>query len=254
MSLRRLRSEQGGFTLIELLVAMAMGLIVIAGASMVMIGALTDSDAVAARVRAVQNGRTGMEQLIQLLNSGCLASDVSPVQSATASGISPAVSSDDNHLVFVSGLGDSANVIPTENVVSIVNGALVDVQYAGTGQGNPPGLGVPATWTYSTTPTATLTLIEHAAAQTATPPATAPHLFQYYSYSNPSNPTPNSLANAAPMSPLSLDAPSVAQVGINVETLPANAGQNASSEAALDDVATFRLTPADPSATNYPCD
>jgi prepilin-type N-terminal cleavage/methylation domain-containing protein len=242
--------HEGGFTLPELLVALAAGVVVIFGATGLIIGALHTTSRVTDRVNAVQEGRSAMEELLQELDSGCLANDVSPVQATTAAGISPAVTTDGTHLVFVSGLGDSSVGTPTEHVVSIQNGGLLDVSYANTG-GSPPALGTPATWTFSATPARRSLLLDHVAQINVSTP-----LFQFYSYSNASNATANSLVGAVPVAvPLgATTAPAVAQVDISWLVAPSDGLTDVSRVTAMRDSQTFRLTPADPVDLNYPCD
>ena len=236
-----LRRGDGGFTLVELLVAMSVGLIVVFGASALIISSLASASRVSARVQAVAQARTGLEQLLQQLDSGCVVSGVSPLQPSTAVGITPVVQSDDSHLVFVSGLDQASATTPTEHVVSVVNGALVDTAYRGTG-GTPPRIGLAAGWTFDSTAISRATLIEHVL---QSPPA-AP-MFQYSEYSS----TPSTLTPAGTQPGSS--APSVAQIDINLTVDSADAAHDAGPSAHLQDDATFRLTPADPTSTNYPC-
>jgi prepilin-type N-terminal cleavage/methylation domain-containing protein len=244
-------TDERGFTLPELLVALAAAVVVVIGASTVMIDSLHTSRHVTDTVVSVQEGRTATEQLLQELNSGCLANDVSPIQASTATGITPAVSTDGTHLVFVSGLGDSATATPTEHVLSVQSGALVDTAYASTG-GSPPALNVAATWTFNTTPVSRRVLLEKVSQINGTTP-----LFTYFSYSNTSNTTANSLAGAAALTSLPLsasDAASVAELDLAWQAAP-NDGQTAAGQVIqMNDSAVFRLTPASPTGANYPCD
>lgn len=249
--LRRGIGEQGGFTLVELVVASAAAVVVMFGACSLVIMALHTTSRVSDRVEAAQTSRTAMEQLVQELSSGCLVNDVSPVQATTATGITPVVNSDGRDLVFVSGLGDSANITPTEHVISVQSGALVDTAYSNTG-GSPPALSTPATWTFSSTPSMRRVLVQRVAQINASTP-----LFQYFSYSNPNNPTANSLDGALPLSatPISAsDAASVAQVNIAWEVTPHDGQSDASRLVDMQDSVVFRDTPAGTSGTNYPCD
>jgi prepilin-type N-terminal cleavage/methylation domain-containing protein len=244
-------SGDAGFTLVELLVAMAAGVVVIFGAMTIMIVSLHLTSTVSDRVLATAEGRTAMEQLLQELNSGCLANDISPVQAVTGAGITPAAQSDATHLVFVTGLGQSSTATPTEHVIAIQNGALIDTSYAGTG-GSPPALNIPPTWTFSATPTRRTTLLENVAQVNGTTP-----LFQYYSYANAANPNTNSLLNAVPLSPMPLTtsaAPTVAQINIAWQAGPSDGRTDASRVTVMNDSVVFRLTPASPTSTNYPCD
>ncbi|HEY5430858.1 MAG TPA: prepilin-type N-terminal cleavage/methylation domain-containing protein [Solirubrobacteraceae bacterium] len=244
-------ADDRGFTLVELLVALSAGIVVLFGATSLIIVSFHFSSRIADSVNAVQEGRTAMEQLLQELNSGCLVNDVSPVQATTAAGITPAVNTDGNDLVFVTGLGDSATATPTEHVIAIQNGALIDTAYPNTG-GSPPALNTPATWTFSATPKLRRILLERVTQINGSTP-----LFQYLSFANASNPTANSLVNAAPLSPLPLTAvaaPSVAEVDIAWQAGPSDGLTDPTRALAIRDSAVFRLTPASPTGTNYPCD
>lgn len=237
--------DQSGFTIAELVVAMAMGLIILFAAGTLMVVGLHDTSRVTDRVQATQQARTATEQIIQELNSGCLANDVSPVQAQTATGITPVVNTDGNDLVFVSGLGNSTGT-PIEHVVTIKSGALVDISYANTG-GSPPALNTAATWTFSPTPSVTRTLLAHVAQINATTP-----LFQYFSYSTTTSPM-----NSTPLSPMPLSASaaaSVAQLNIAWQVAPNDGLTDSSRIVQLNDSVVFRLTPASATGTNLPCD
>ncbi len=187
-----------------------------------------------------------MEQLIQELNSGCLTNDVSPVQATTTTGITPAVSTDASDLVFVSGVGDSATATPTLHVVSVQSGALVDTSYANTG-GSPPALNVASTWTFSTTPSRTRTLLPHVSQIDAATP-----YFQYLAY-----PTSSAAISSTPLSPLPLTASaaaSVAEIDIAWLASPSDGLTDSSRAIAMRDSAVFRFTPANATGTNLPCD
>jgi prepilin-type N-terminal cleavage/methylation domain-containing protein len=242
----RLLADERGFTLPELLVATAAGLLVLFAASMLMIVSMHFTTRVTDRVQAVQEGRTGMERLIQELNSGCLTNDVSPVQAGTTTGITPAVSTDSTHLVFVSGVGDSATATPTLHVVAVKNGALVDTSYANTG-GAPGALNIAATWTFSTTPSRTQTLLENVSQIDASTP-----YFQYLAY-----PTSSPGISSTPLSPLPLSASAAASVAeVDIAWLAGSRDglSDSSRVIAMRDSAVFRFTPANPTGTNFPCD
>jgi prepilin-type N-terminal cleavage/methylation domain-containing protein len=241
-----LLADERGFTLPELLVATAAGVVVLFAATTIMIVSLHLTSRVTDRVQAVQQGRTAMEALIQELNSGCLTNDVSPVQATTTTGISPAVSTDGSHLVFVSGVGDSATATPTLHVVSVRNGALIDTSYANTG-GSPPALNVAATWTFGTTPVRTRTLLPHVSQIDASTP-----YFQYLAY-----PASSAAISSTPLSPLPLTASaagSVAEVDIAWLAAPSDGVTDSSRVIAMRDSAVFRFTPANSTGTNFPCD
>jgi Tfp pilus assembly protein PilW len=245
-------TTDAGFTLVELLVAMTLSMLVVFAASALMIFGLHSEKRVAGRVQVTSSARIGLEDLVQELDSGCLTDDVSPVQPA-ATQVSPTVSSDASNLVFVSGLSDSRTPTATEHVVSVKNQSLVDTAYPSTG-GGPGSIGSPATWTFSPTPSQTQTLIQNVAQDGTTP------IFQYFSYANPSNPNPDSLLDAQPLTlPLGQNAAQVAEVGIDLVAEPAQSEDDAAESATLTDAVTFRFSAAaspsaDPNAQAYPCD
>ncbi len=270
LSLRRRMkalSATDGFTLVELLVAMSTGLVIVAAAFGIITTAIDVTSSVTGRIDATGASRTAMQSLTGELNSGCLVPNVSPIQASTPGNISPAVNSDSTHLVFVSGMGDGASGTPTLHVVSYNNGLLVDTSYAGTG-GQGATNGAASTWTFSSTPIAKHTLLTQAVPMTD-PNTHAQYIFRYYSYANPSNPTPNSLNGsfngtnylATPLDatwpPTSTEyngAPSVAMVSISWQNKPRTGWNDPGRWDTLFDTVTFRLTPAFPSTPNYPCD
>lgn len=266
----RLRlAREAGFTLIELLVAMSIGLVIIFAAfALIDLGTRVSSQ-VTDRVSATTQGRAAMEDLVQELNSGCVTSDISPIQASTTGvGVSPAVNSDATHLVFVDGLGQSGtlgqdgSIKPVLHVVSLnANGSLTDTSYA-YAAGSYPTLQTAATWTFSTTAIGTHVLLRHVSQQQSGG-ATIP-MFQYYSYSNPSNTTAQSLIGASPITSFPLNATwpitaanaaaSIAQVDITWQVAPTDGSTDPGRAASLDDSVVFRLTPATPGGPNYPCD
>lgn len=256
----RTRSLAGieGFTLVELLVAMATGLVILFGAFAIIDVATRTTAQVTGRVDAEQHSRSAMDSLVNEMVSGCLAPGVSPVQAVTPSRVTPAVRSDGTHAVFVSGLGDGSSATPTLHVVSLTGGSLVDTSYANTG-GAPATTGAASTWTFSTTPSGKRALLGNVAQVGSTP------IFQYFSFSNPSNAPGNSLSSPAALStPLNATwppvanetngAPSVAEVTIEWKNGPSDGSSDPLRSNTLTNSAIFRLTPASPTSPNYPCE
>jgi prepilin-type N-terminal cleavage/methylation domain-containing protein len=242
--MRDMTSERG-FTLVELLVAMMMSAVVIIGASAVIISSLNVTEQVTQRTAALGEARTGVETLLGQLNSGCLVANTSPVLPSTTSGISPVVNSDATDLVFVSGTGDSATATPTEHVVTVSGGALIDSAYGYTGTA--ASVGTPSAWTFSTTPSAVLNLAEHVT--TGSGP-----MFTYYAYSSNQTGTDSLLGAPALSSPLTAaTAPTVAEVGLDIRFAPAGSNTNATTTSEIDDAAVFSLTAHDTSSQNAPC-
>lgn len=253
----RLLTPEAGFTLVELLVAMTAGLVIVFAAFALVDLSITQGSRVSDRTAATGASQSAMAHLDRELNSGCLTGDVSPIQGATAAGITPIVNSDANDLVFVTGVGDGQNGTPTEHVVTFKNGKLTDTWYANTG-GSPPDIQDASTWTFSPTKAGSIVLLNHVIAQPGVP------MFQYYSYSNPANTTANSLLGAASITALPLittwpstaanAAGSIAQVKIAWTALPTDGWNDPYRDATMSDSVVFRLTPASPTSTNLPCD
>jgi type II secretory pathway pseudopilin PulG len=244
--------RETGFTLIELLVAMLGGIVIMLATFALIDLTLENTTRITDRVQATQSGRSFLEQTVSELNSGCVADDVSPVQAATPSGISPAVSSDATHLVFVSGEGDSASATPTLHVLSLSGTTLTDTSYAGTG-GSAPTLTVGPTWTFATTSSSARVLTN-----------VQSFGLTYYSFLNTANATANSLSGAAALSvPLSSTWPpttteynggyQVAQVNLALKVGPTDGQTNALVTTTLNDSVVFRLTPPSSLNTNEPC-
>jgi prepilin-type N-terminal cleavage/methylation domain-containing protein len=238
-------TSERGVTLVELLVAMMMSAIVIVGATAIIVSSLDATQQVTQRVTALGEARTGTETLLGQLNSGCLINGVSPVLSSTTTGISPAVSSDSSDLVFVSGTGDSATATPTEHVVKVSSGALIDSAYSYTG--TTASLSTPSAWTFATSPSRVLNLAEHVTTGTGA-------MFTYYAYSNYQTGTDSLLNAPALTAPLTATtAPTVAEVALDIRFAPAGSYYNASTTSELQDAAVFSLTAQDTSNQNAPC-
>lgn len=81
---RRIRPrDEEGTTLVELLVGLGMGMVVLAGLSMVLIVTLHGNARVDARVEATDNARVAMSRLLQELHSACVTPTMAPVQSGS---------------------------------------------------------------------------------------------------------------------------------------------------------------------------
>ncbi len=238
-------TSERGLTLVELLVAMVMSTLVIFGASTVIISSLHATQQVTQRTATLGEARTGIETLLGQLNSGCLVNGVSPVLASTTTGITPTVSSDSSDLVFVSGNGDSATATPTEHVVKVTNGALLDSAYSYTGTA--ASISTPSAWTFATSPSQVLNLAEHVVTGSGA-------MFSYYAYSNYQTGT-DSLLNAPALTvPLTTTtAPNVAEVALDFRFAPAGTNFNSSATTELDDAAVFSLTAQDASSQNAPC-
>jgi hypothetical protein len=77
-------ADERGSTIIELLVGMAMGMIVLAGLSMVIITTLHGNGRVTARVEATQNARLTVSKIIEQLHSACASPRLIPLKSGSS--------------------------------------------------------------------------------------------------------------------------------------------------------------------------
>ncbi len=90
--------------MIEVMVGLAMGMVVLAGLSMLLIVVLHGSARIGARAEASDNARVAMTRILEELHSACAKAATAPVQS----------SSQDNKLVFTTAYGvpAGANAAP----------------------------------------------------------------------------------------------------------------------------------------------
>jgi prepilin-type N-terminal cleavage/methylation domain-containing protein len=167
----RLR-DQRGFTLIELLATMAAGMVVMAGLTTMLTVTLRETSRTFTNVDATQRGRTMLESIASELHSACVADLETPVQG----GANGTQVSDANNLVFLSQFGTSASPTPVEHKITFNAGArtLTDSTYAVTG-------GTAPTWTFSSTPSSTKTLLTNVVATPSSGGGTVP-VFQYFAY------------------------------------------------------------------------
>ena len=170
----RLRAarEHDGFTLVELLVAMLAGSILMAALLTMIDVTMHQTTLQFSRVDATQQGRVAVEDLEAELHSSCVAPGETPIQAG----------SDGSNLIFVSQYGSTsaANAItptPVKHVVAYnaAAGTLTDSAYAVTGGTGP-------NWTFSTTAQSVHLILGHVTQQASSPP-----VFQYFSYSVPTN-------------------------------------------------------------------
>lgn len=234
---------QDGYTLFELLVAMVVGLVVASAAFTLIELSMKVSGHIEDRVAANQVGRGALQKITQLLHSGCVASGLEPVQAA----------SDGTHLNFISsfGSGSGTQVTPTLHQITFngtaPNGTLTDAMYASTG-------GTSSAWTFSSTPTATRTLLTNVSpvGVNGSPAASGP-IFTYFAYSGGTlSGTPLSTASSGLTS---ATAATVVKVAVAFAASPSVANTSADGTASLSDSVVLRLSPAsaDPAATDLPC-
>jgi prepilin-type N-terminal cleavage/methylation domain-containing protein len=242
-AIERLRAEDG-LTLIELLVATAAGLVVAAAAMAILVTSVHFSNNSADRVDANQQGSVAMEKIVQALNSSCVngiinGAGVSPiVGSPTTSSVTGGQSvsggtstpSSGDSITFVSSLADSASLTPNEVVIALTGGSIVETIYHATS-------GVPPSWTFSTSPFSTVTLLQHAANPTG-----SSAIFTYYGY-DPTTGTLSSTPYATGSGLSYTNAATTAEVGISFNAEPGDNSQSPGASVDVADSVVLRLTP-----------
>ena len=223
--------DQRGFTLVEMLVSMLAGIIVLSAILGVLEVSVRLSARAVDRVDATQRGRTGMEQIEQLLHSSCVASSVTPVYP----------SSGGSNLTFVSQFGSAVTLVPNLHTITFAGGNLTDNVYAYTG---PAGASPPwPTSSFASTPTSSRVLISNVSAPSNP-------VFRYYKYLN------GTLSTTPLTTPLSTsDASATTAVEITFAVSPSSGSTEARRIVNLDDLAVLRYIPAsgDPNVVNTPC-
>ncbi len=241
--LRRL-AAQDGFTLIEMLVVLAAGSVVMAGLLTMVDVTLRQTTRTFNRVDATQRARTTLEGMMNELHSACIFPGATPIQPASTA----------TRLVFESQYSNLATVTPViEHEITYDSTAqtLIEKTYNTNG-------GTPPNWTFSTTPTSTVTLLTNVRSAQ----------FGYYAYqqttyldgaNNPyvmlldgtqAVPGTSTIPPAAPLAvPLSTaDAQNAAEVTIDFTVGPAGgSGENTTaspSDASVSDSVVLRLSPA----------
>ena len=161
-TLGRLGREQSGMTLIELLVTITIAILTAIALFTLQEIALRQTGRVFARVDATRDARNVIEKLESRMHSACIAEGVTPIR-ATSS---------DSKLVFISKYGSAASLTPELHEVTLNSSAktLVDKTYPASG-GSAPN------WTFSSTPTSTVTLLSNVVGGVSTSKA-----FTYYPY------------------------------------------------------------------------
>jgi Tfp pilus assembly protein PilE len=174
--IERIRSDESGFTLVELCVVMLVSIVIVIALLTYQDIVLRQTTRVFASVDATQRGRTTMETIENRLRSSCMAEDVIPIQ----------VGSSDSSLSFVSRYGSAASLTPEKHTISFnaTSGLLTDTIYQVSGGSSP-------NWTFSATPSSTVTMLDHVTQVPGTP------IFRYYRYDIARDSGGNSYLDAA---------------------------------------------------------
>ena len=156
---------EGGFTLVELLVAMVAAIIVIIGASTIMIVTMHQTQRTFSTVDATRQARTALGNIENELHSACVDGE-SPIEGVTSGGT---VESNASNLVFLTYTGTSADPTPIWNQLSLnaTTKTLTDSTYNVSGTG--------PDWTQGSL-ISTTTVLSNVAQNGSTP------VFQYFAY------------------------------------------------------------------------
>jgi Tfp pilus assembly protein PilW len=211
--------DERGSTIIELLVGMSMGVVVLAGLSLLIIGTLHGNARVDARVEATQDARLTVTNIIEELHSACISPQVAPVRE-TSSG---------TKLIFwhaATGETEKVQPIPVRSEIYYEGGTLYQTDKAKSGGTSPE-------WTFASTGT-TRKLITNVA-----PVEGTTSIFNYFRYEKGA---PATSALATPLSKTGAEETVLVTVDLEAEprTHPI---KDAGSSAVVSDSATLRLTP-----------
>jgi Tfp pilus assembly protein PilW len=226
------RDRESGYTLIELTVALAAGLVVFAGLTMVLLATMHQSTRTSNRVHATQEARLVLQRIVTDLHSSCVASEVAPIQP----------NSGENSIAYVYQTGSEAALTPVLHEVTLSGTTLNMLTYPATSGSTP-------SWTFSTTPSASKTLMNNVA-----PPATGAPVFTYYAYGSNGAISSTPLA-AAPLG--TTNAAKTVQVNIALKVNTRNApNPDVKGGAIVQNQAFLRFSPPSASSTaaNLPCE
>lgn len=222
---------EDGYTLIELMTALATGVIVFAGLTLVVMATMHHSTRTQNRVHATQEARLVLQKIVTEMHSACVAAEVAPVQPNSGA----------NAIAYVYQTGSGAALTPVLHEVVLSGTTLNMLTYPATSGSTP-------SWTFSTTASATRTLMANVA-----PVSTGAPVFSYYAYGS------GGVVSSTPLTtPLSAtDAAKTVQVNValkvNTRTAP---NPDPNGGAIVQNQAFLRFSPPSASTTvaNLPCE
>jgi Tfp pilus assembly protein PilW len=223
--------REEGYTLIELMVALTAGIVVFAGLTMVVMATMHQSTRTQNRVHATQEARLVVQKIVTEMHSACVAADVAPVQPNSGA----------NAVAYVYQTGSGAALTPVLHEVVLSGTNLNMLTYPATSGSTP-------SWTFSTTASATKTLMTNVA-----PVSTGAPVFSYYAYGSTGAVSTTSLTT-----PLSAtDAAKTVQVNVALKVNTRNApNPDPNGGAIVQNQAFLRFSPPSASTTvaNLPCE
>lgn len=200
--------NERGTTLVELLVGMAMGMLVLAGLSMVIITTLHGNSRINARVETTARARLVTTQITEQLHSACTEPRIAPVLSESTG----------TSLLFTHATGTQVSAVapaPTTTKIYLNEGAL---------------------WQEDVAPNGAKTEKKLLSGVAPVPPSSS--IFSYYKYVN------GALSTSALSTPLGNEAASVIQVRMALNVAPPKTPvADAGGDVSIRDSAVLRLTP-----------
>jgi Tfp pilus assembly protein PilW len=220
--------DERGTTLTEVVVGLAMGAIVLAALSTVIVISMRNTSKINAHVDANQRARIALNKVIEQLHSACVAPQIAPVVAGSTG----------TELIFLHQTGSAVSPTPTKSKISLLGTTLSQSDYVSTG-------GTAPEWTFSETASPTTQLMTN-----VQPTAPSSSIFGYYAYANGKIatllPTPLSAENALRTV--------VVTVGFTAAPLKTPVGDS-NAATSIKSSASLRLTPPSFSANgvNLPC-
>jgi prepilin-type N-terminal cleavage/methylation domain-containing protein len=262
--LTRLRREERGLTLIELLVSMTAGVVVVAGATLILVVALRQNTRVTDAVQADSIGRTTLNQIVDDLRSSCTGFGSSSIQAPSSTPVLPLVSTGPLSLWFLTAYGNETSGAATVKRVMLHDiawtstgtsntkealGKLVD--YSWTGTGEPPS----TPWTFPSGLSPTTANFTHVLATNVIPGASS-QIFSYWKYdTTPTDKTFGQLVELVPaeLPPTAIAAKRIAQVTIAYTQAPERGDTRTGHTTRFSDSVTLRLTPPESNSEGSTC-
>jgi hypothetical protein len=229
-------AAEDGTSMVEVMVGLAMGMVVLAGLSMLLIVTMHGNARVDARVESTDNARLTMTRIMEELHSACVKPTAKPVQEGSTA----------NKLILVHGSYGQATTpseLATKSEITYLSGALSQVDQHATGESN-------GEYVYGSAPEAARILVSNVGPIESSKP-----VFKYYKYEN--GHLSNSLLGTSLTAKLGkLEAEETILVNVEFKAEPKSepVADNGAG-AAIRNSATLRLTP--PSYTEtakaFPC-
>jgi len=264
----RLLREQRGLTLIELLVSMTAGVVVVAGATLILVVALRQNTRISDAVQADSNGRTALAQIVDELHSSCTGFGSSSIQAPSTTPTSPLVSTGPLSLWFMTAYGSSTSGEAAIKRVTLHDvawistgisntkealGKLIDYSWNSTG-GEPPN----SPWTFNSVLSPATANTAHVLATNVIPTKepTPSHVFSYERYDTTS--TDKAFGELVPLAstelpPTATTAKRIATVTIAYTQAPERGDTRTGHTANFSDSVVLRLTPPESNSEGSTC-